>query len=161
MSDISRYPTADSVKLNDKLVGTSVGGEPVDATKNFLISQIVDFVSNNVSTDNITVDTINLEKSLYRKNIKEITSNYTATINDDVIIVKNVGVTVNLPLFEYPKYNGKTITFIAVGLSNNITGNIAIGGDNTPVTVNTTYNPNSFSLNGHTLIYYSGIWYQI
>lgn len=58
MSDISRYPTAGSVKLSDKLVGTSVGGEPVDATKNFLLSQIGTIVSENLTATAINITSV-------------------------------------------------------------------------------------------------------
>ena len=58
MSDISRYPTAGSVKLSDKLVGTSVGGEPVDATKNFLLSQIATITQENMTGTAINVTSV-------------------------------------------------------------------------------------------------------
>ena len=65
MSDISRYPTAGSVKLSDKLVGTSVGGEPVDATKNFLLSQIGTIISENLTATAIKITSV----SVYADNV--------------------------------------------------------------------------------------------
>jgi hypothetical protein len=58
MSDISKYPTAGSIKLSDKLVGTSVGGEPVDATKNFLLSQIGTITQQNMTATAIVITSV-------------------------------------------------------------------------------------------------------
>ncbi len=40
MAKISTYNNASPVALTDKVIGTSVGGSPSDATKNFLLSDI-------------------------------------------------------------------------------------------------------------------------
>lgn len=45
MAKISTYDNASPVALNDKVIGTSVGGSPTDATKNFLISDILDLAT--------------------------------------------------------------------------------------------------------------------
>jgi hypothetical protein len=41
MAKISTYDNASPVTLDDKVIGTSVGGVPTDATKNFLISDLL------------------------------------------------------------------------------------------------------------------------
>ena len=41
MGKISTYDNASPVTLTDKVIGTSVGGSPTDATKNFLISDLL------------------------------------------------------------------------------------------------------------------------
>lgn len=60
MSDIAKYPVAGQVKLNDKLVGTSIGGEPVDATKNFLISQLGTIISENLTATAIKITSVSV-----------------------------------------------------------------------------------------------------
>lgn len=60
MSDISRYPTVGSIKLSDKLVGTSVGGEPVNATYNFLISQLGTIISQNLTATAIQITSVSV-----------------------------------------------------------------------------------------------------
>lgn len=55
MSDISKYPTVGSIKLSDKLVGTSVGGEPLNATYNFLISQLGTIIAQNLTATAINI----------------------------------------------------------------------------------------------------------
>lgn len=71
MSDISKYPTAGSVKLSDKLVGTSVGGEPVDATKNFLLSQIATITQENMTGTAINITSV----SVYADNAAALAGN--------------------------------------------------------------------------------------
>lgn len=41
MGKISTYDNASPVTLTDKVIGTSVGGSPTDATKNFLVSDLL------------------------------------------------------------------------------------------------------------------------
>ena len=41
MAKISTYDNASPVTLDDKVIGTSVGGVPTDATKNFLVSDLL------------------------------------------------------------------------------------------------------------------------
>lgn len=49
MGKISLYDNASPVALTDKIIGTSVGGSPADATKNFLISDLVALFQSNLS----------------------------------------------------------------------------------------------------------------
>ena len=49
MGKISLYSNASPVALTDKVIGTSVGGSPADATKNFLISDLVALFQSNLS----------------------------------------------------------------------------------------------------------------
>lgn len=49
MGKISLYSNASPVALTDKIIGTSVGGSPADATKNFLISDLVTLFQSNMS----------------------------------------------------------------------------------------------------------------
>lgn len=39
---ISSYTSASSPELSDKLIGTKVGGSPIDETLNFTISSVID-----------------------------------------------------------------------------------------------------------------------
>ena len=44
MPKISSYATPPNVVVTDKLIGTDVGGLPVDQTKNFTIQEIINLV---------------------------------------------------------------------------------------------------------------------
>lgn len=50
MAKISTYDNASPVSLTDKVIGTSVGGSPSDATKNFLLSDILALFNLNTNT---------------------------------------------------------------------------------------------------------------
>lgn len=48
MSKISTYNNASPVTLSDKLIGTSVGATPANATKNFLVSDLATLIGANI-----------------------------------------------------------------------------------------------------------------
>lgn len=50
MGKISTYDNASPVSLSDKVIGTSVGSSPPDATKNFLLSDILALFNLNTNT---------------------------------------------------------------------------------------------------------------
>jgi len=53
MGKISSYGTASAPSLGDKLIGTSVGGSPVNGTYNFTIQQLADLISGEVTLQNV------------------------------------------------------------------------------------------------------------
>lgn len=50
MAEISTYSVAGTPKLSDKLVGTSVGGDPENKTYNFTIQQFLALIGTNLGT---------------------------------------------------------------------------------------------------------------
>ncbi len=46
---ISTYNNASPVTLSDRLIGTSAGATPANATKNFLVSDLSDLIESNVT----------------------------------------------------------------------------------------------------------------
>ena len=48
MGKISTYDNASPISLDDKVIGTSVDGSPINATKNFLVSDLVNLVNASV-----------------------------------------------------------------------------------------------------------------
>lgn len=51
MSKISTYNNASPVTLSDKLIGTSVGATPANATKNFLVSDLLALFEGNITLE--------------------------------------------------------------------------------------------------------------
>ena len=55
MSKISTYNNASPVTLSDKLIGTSVGATPANATKNFLVSDLLALFEGNITLEDVLV----------------------------------------------------------------------------------------------------------
>ncbi len=53
MSKISTYNNASPVTLSDKLIGTSVGATPANATKNFLVSDLLALFEGNITLEDV------------------------------------------------------------------------------------------------------------
>jgi len=53
MAKISTYDNASPVSLTDKVIGTSVGGSPSDATKNFLLSDILALFEGSITLSDV------------------------------------------------------------------------------------------------------------
>ena len=53
MGKISTYDNASPVVLTDKVIGTSVGGSPTDATKNFLISDLLALFQGSIDLESV------------------------------------------------------------------------------------------------------------
>ena len=53
MAKISSYGNEDSPKLSDKLIGTSVGGSPADATFNFTLQSLFSLFSQNITLQDV------------------------------------------------------------------------------------------------------------
>jgi hypothetical protein len=49
MSKISEYPINALPQLNDKLVGTGIGGNPTNGTYNFTLAELLTLISNNLT----------------------------------------------------------------------------------------------------------------
>ena len=49
MGKISEYPIAAAPILGDKLIGTKIGGSPVDSTYNFTLAELLTLISNNLT----------------------------------------------------------------------------------------------------------------
>ena len=49
MSKISEYPINALPELNDKLVGTRIGGNPPNGTYNFTLAELLTLISNNLT----------------------------------------------------------------------------------------------------------------
>lgn len=47
MGKINQYLSIAQPKLDDKLVGTSVGGNPIDSTYNFTLAKLLELFENN------------------------------------------------------------------------------------------------------------------
>lgn len=55
MSKISEYPNASAPILGDKLIGTKIGGNPVDSTYNFTIAELLALISSNLTAASFTI----------------------------------------------------------------------------------------------------------
>lgn len=55
MSKISTYDNASPVTLSDRLIGTSVGATPANATKNFLVSDLLALFEGNITLEDVLV----------------------------------------------------------------------------------------------------------
>jgi hypothetical protein len=55
MGRISEYPVAAAPILGDKLVGTKIGGNPVDSTFNFTIAELLALISSNLTAASFTI----------------------------------------------------------------------------------------------------------
>jgi hypothetical protein len=55
MSKISTYDNASPVSLSDRLIGTSVGATPANATKNFLVSDLLALFEGNITLEDVLV----------------------------------------------------------------------------------------------------------
>ena len=55
MGKINQYLSVSLPKLDDKVVGTSVGGNPENATYNFTLAKLLELFENNFSAINIFI----------------------------------------------------------------------------------------------------------
>lgn len=85
MAKISTYDNASPVALDDKVIGTSVGGSPADATKNFLISDILGLATTPTLDEVLTSGNTSSNSIVLTGNVScvdlEITGNVTASFN--------------------------------------------------------------------------------
>lgn len=58
MGKISQYPIATPPILNDKLVGTKVGGSPVNGTFNFTLAELLTLISNNLTATSFILSNV-------------------------------------------------------------------------------------------------------
>jgi hypothetical protein len=58
MGKISQYPIAAAPILNDKLVGTKIGGSPVNSTFNFTIAELLTLISNNLTATSFILSNV-------------------------------------------------------------------------------------------------------
>lgn len=58
MGKISQYPNAAAPILNDKLVGTKVGGNPVNGTYNFTLAELLTLISNNLTATSFVLSNV-------------------------------------------------------------------------------------------------------
>lgn len=58
MAKISSYPINALPILNDKLVGTKVGGSPVNATYNFTLAELLELFQQNFNAPAIVIDNV-------------------------------------------------------------------------------------------------------
>lgn len=58
MGKINSYPVNSIPQLDDKLVGTKVGGNPPDSTYNFTPAQLLALFEANFSADTIVIDNV-------------------------------------------------------------------------------------------------------
>ena len=79
MAKISTYDNASPVVLTDKVIGTSVGGSPTDATKNFLLSDVLTLFQGGITLANV----------LAAGNTATNNINLTGTINATTIVASN------------------------------------------------------------------------
>lgn len=70
MGKISKYPPEAVPKLNDKLIGTSVGGSPEDSTYNFTLAKLLTLISENLTATSFTLSNV----SEYADNAAAITA---------------------------------------------------------------------------------------
>ena len=80
MGKISSYGTASAPSLGDKLIGTSVGGSPVNGTYNFTIQQLADLISGQIT----------LQEVLTAGNTATQSINLTGAITATSLIVGNI-----------------------------------------------------------------------
>ena len=80
MGKISSYGTASAPSLGDKLIGTSVGGSPVNGTYNFTIQQLADLISGQIT----------LQEVLTAGNTATQSINLTGVIAATSLIVGNI-----------------------------------------------------------------------
>lgn len=71
MAKISTYANAGSPQLADKLIGTKVGGSPVDGTYNFTLQSLLSLFAQNITLQNVldagntATEDINLTGNIY------------------------------------------------------------------------------------------------
>lgn len=53
MSKISTYANSSPVLLTDKMIGTNTAGTPANATKNFLVSDLLSLFQSNITLQNV------------------------------------------------------------------------------------------------------------
>lgn len=58
MGKISQYPVAAQPILNDRLVGTKVGGNPVNGTFNFTLAELLTLISNNLTATSFILSNV-------------------------------------------------------------------------------------------------------
>jgi hypothetical protein len=58
MGKINQYLSVAAPKLDDKLVGTSVGGNPVDSTYNFTLAKLLELFSNNFTANSFILSDV-------------------------------------------------------------------------------------------------------
>lgn len=58
MAKINAYAIVALPKLDDKLIGTSVDGDPPDTTYNFTIDELLDLYQANFNAPNIIIDNV-------------------------------------------------------------------------------------------------------
>lgn len=58
MGKINQYLSIAAPKLDDKLVGTSVGGNPVDSTYNFTLEKLLELFQNNFSANSFVLSDV-------------------------------------------------------------------------------------------------------
>jgi hypothetical protein len=58
MAKISKYPVNALPQLNDKLIGTKVGGDPVDGTYNFTLAQLLTLISSNLTATSFKLSNV-------------------------------------------------------------------------------------------------------
>jgi len=104
MGKISSYGTASTPSLGDKLIGTSVGGSPVNGTYNFTIQQLSNLISGQ----------INLQTVLNTGNTATQSINLTGVITATSLSVGNIT---------------STGTIYSKGIS--LDGNLSVGGIST------------------------------
>lgn len=59
MGKINQYLNVAAPKLNDKLIGTSVGGNPEDSTYNFTLAKLLELFSYNFTAVSFTLSNVN------------------------------------------------------------------------------------------------------
>lgn len=58
MAKISKYPINALPQLNDKLIGTKVGGNPPDGTYNFTLAELLTLISNNLTATSFILSNV-------------------------------------------------------------------------------------------------------
>jgi hypothetical protein len=58
MGKINSYDIIDTLKLSDKLIGTSVDGTPENATYNFTLAELLAFFEQNFNAPAIIIDSV-------------------------------------------------------------------------------------------------------
>jgi hypothetical protein len=59
MAKINEYPINALPELDDKLIGTRVGGNPIDGTYNFTIAELLTLISNNLTATSFILSNVN------------------------------------------------------------------------------------------------------
>ena len=117
MGKISSYGTASAPQLGDKLIGTSISGDPIDGTYNFTIQQLADLISGQ-----ITLQEVLTAGNTATSNINLTGIITTTTLNSGNITSSGIVTAANAVISGYLKDKNASVGLSGQVLSSTVTG---------------------------------------